>query len=201
MGGRLTTALIAVALGLAGASVARGSASGKTTICHRTPGGKTPYVRLRVSGAALERHLLHPADIVPAPAGPCPKVVLSPTRGGRILTATLNGVSAGGGGAPDGTGTAVFHLRRGEGRICYRLSVAGITLPPFAAHIHQAPAGVNGPVVVGLVPPGADGLSSGCVPVERTLVAAILAHPAGYYANVHVGSYPGLSIRGQLTPA
>ena len=113
----------------------------------------------------------------------------------------MTGGNAGSAGDLDGTGAAVFHIRRGEGRICYRLSVAGITLPAFASHIHRAPAGVPGRVVVGLVPPGVDGVSSGCVPVDRTLVAAILADASGYYANVHTSDSPSLSIRGQLTPA
>jgi len=66
-----------------------------------------------------------------------------------------------------------------------------------AAHIHSAPAGVNGPIVVPLVPP-TSGSSSDCASVDRDLVLAILQHPENYYVNVHTTEYPGGAIRGQL---
>jgi hypothetical protein len=77
--------------------------------------------------------------------------------------------------------------------------VSNILLPATAAHIHQAPAGVAGPVVVPLPTPDASGMAKGCITVQRSLVEAILANPAGYYANVHTTDFPAGAIRGQLS--
>jgi hypothetical protein len=73
------------------------------------------------------------------------------------------------------------------------------TTPAVAAHIHLAPVGVNGPIVVPLAPLNAQGKSSGCVAnVDAALAANIAAHPEQYYVNVHTTANPGGDIRGQL---
>jgi hypothetical protein len=118
--------------------------------------------------------------------------------GGRPLSATLTGAAEIGGGDPDGSGTARLFVNPGQEEICYTLSVANLD-PVTAAHIHAAPAGVNGPVVVPLVAP-TSGTSSGCAQVDRALALAILAHPEAYYVNVHTTAYPGGAVRGQLAP-
>jgi hypothetical protein len=200
------TALLAI--GVVATSQAAGRAekkppgAKKTTICHRTSSGKKPYVRIKVATrAGLAGHARHAADIIPAPAGPCPTTVLTPAAGGQALTAALTGAAeVPGPGDPDGSGTATVRLRAGEGRLCFQLSAVNITLPASAAHVHLGAAGVQGAVVIALSPPGADGLSSGCVTVARTLVAAILANPAGYYVNVHTSDFPDGAVRGQLSP-
>jgi hypothetical protein len=184
--------------GLAPAQAAT-SANAKTTICHRTASATKPYVKLRVSKAVLRGHMRHAADIIPAPAGPCPTVVLSATAGGQPLTTTLAGnAEVPGPGDPDGTGTATVRLRAGEGRICYQLNVSAIALPASAAHIHVGVAGQSGAIVVPLTAPNASGAASGCVNVSRTLVAAILANSHGYYVNVHTSDFPNGAVRGQL---
>ena len=55
-------------------------------------------------------------------------------------------------GDPDGSGTALLRLDPGQEEICYELTVSNIA-PATAAHIHVAPVGEPGPVVVPLVPP------------------------------------------------
>jgi len=84
----------------------------------------------------------------------------------------------------------VVRLTAGEGRLCFDLTAANITLPAAAAHIHVGAAGIAGPVVVGLEPPNTTGTASGCVTVQRTLVATILANPGGHYVNVHTSDFP-----------
>jgi hypothetical protein len=68
----------------------------------------------------------------------------------------------------------------------------------MAAHIHEAPAGQAGPVVVGLMPP-TNGAASGCVSVARELARDILMNPANYYVNVHNAEFPAGALRGQLS--
>lgn len=121
-------------------------------------------------------------------------------QGGRPLQAVLLGANeAPGPGDPDGTGTALITLNQGQGIVCFELSVKGITLPASGAHIHIAPAGSPGPVVVPLIPPDAAGTSSGCVDVDRDLIKEIRQNPAAYYVNVHNAVFPAGAVRGQLT--
>jgi hypothetical protein len=171
----------------------------KTTICHKTHSAKKPYVKLKVGKSVLKGHLRHARDIIPAPAGPCPTDVLTPDSGGTLLSTNLAGANeVPGPGDPDGAGTAQIRLRQGEGRICFKLSVSNILLPATGAHIHAGAIGVAGPIVVGLTPPAANGMSEGCVSAPRALVNAILAAPASFYVNVHTTDFPAGAIRGQL---
>ena len=119
-------------------------------------------------------------------------------QGGRQLTTTLTGeqevpVK----GDPDGIGFATVTVNPGQGVLCYELSVSGIA-PATAAHIHEAPPGVAGPVVVELLPP-TDGSSSDCIQVGRALAKEILQDPADYYVNVHNTEFPAGALRGQLS--
>jgi hypothetical protein len=123
----------------------------------------------------------------------------SALAGGRPLTTTLEGENE----VPitgdlDGTGTATVTLNRGTGEVCWQIAVEDITLPASAAHIHEAPVGVPGDVVVTLSAPGADGMSSGCTTADRTLVKDISKNPSAYYVNVHNSDFQGGALRGQL---
>ncbi len=123
-------------------------------------------------------------------------------HGGRPLTATLTGAAEVPPGDPDGSGTALITLNPGQGEVCWMISVKNIKLPAIAAHIHVAPAGVAGPVVVPLFPPlpGADGTSSGCTEnVNQDLILAIMKNPSAYYVNVHTTDHPAGAARGQLS--
>ena len=97
----------------------------------------------------------------------------------------------------DGTGHASIEVNAGLGQVCYELHVSGIA-PAAAAHIHRAPAGQPGPVVVPLAAP-TDGTSSGCVAVSRDLALELLRDPSGFYVNVHNADFPGGALRGQLS--
>ena len=100
-------------------------------------------------------------------------------------------------GDPDGIGEAKITLNSGKGEVCYELSVTGIS-SAIAAHIHVAPAGVVGPVVVPLGAP-TEGTSSGCASVDPNLIKTIMKNPEQYYVNVHTVDFPAGAVRGQLS--
>lgn len=123
---------------------------------------------------------------------------------GTVFTTTLTGESeVDGTGTPnqgdlDGTGTAVITLDAEHGDVCFVLRVADIGLPASAAHIHEAPAGVNGGVVVPLGAPNAQGLAIGCVAASAEQIDEILATPTEYYVNIHNQEFKDGALRGQL---
>lgn len=100
-------------------------------------------------------------------------------------------------GDPDGMGTAELTLNQGQGTITYSIEVTGIDMPT-AAHIHEAGAGVAGPVIIGLNPP-VNGVSSGVVFLDKEEIKEIRMNPELYYVNVHNAIYPGGALRGQLS--
>jgi 5'-nucleotidase len=102
-------------------------------------------------------------------------------------------------GDPDGTGSAKITLNEGRGQVCWDITVAGITLPAAAAHIHEGVVGQAGDIVVTLSPPGANGKSSGCRSgVNRALIKDITENQQNYYVNVHTSDFPAGAVRGQL---
>ena len=157
----------------------------------------TDQVTMRGLVAAMRKFVvpLVAALIVLAPM----VLVTSVEAGGRPLSATLTGAAeVPGPGDPDGSGNSTVTLNMGAGEICFSITVSNITLPASAAHIHAAPAGVAGPVVVTLAPPGANGSSSGCVSASEALIKAIRKNPSAYYVNVHTSDFPAGAVRGQL---
>jgi hypothetical protein len=120
--------------------------------------------------------------------------------GGRPLGTALSGANEVPPADPDGTGVARVWLNQGRGTVCWSIHVENITLPAIGAHIHSAAAGVNGPVVVPLSAPDAEGNAVGCATgVDRALIKAIRQHPRQYYVNVHTTDFPGGAVRGQLS--
>jgi hypothetical protein len=114
-------------------------------------------------------------------------------------------------------GNTTFQLR--EDGLHYRLIVANIQNVSMA-HIHLAPAGVNGPVAVWLYPSApppqliegrfSGVLATGVITAEN-LVGPLagaslgdlldLMRAGGTYVNVHTSQFPGGEIRGQIRPA
>ncbi len=97
-------------------------------------------------------------------------------------------------GDPDGSGNAVVQINTATGRICHRLAVTRIATAT-AAHIHRAPRGVAGPVVLTLTTPRNG--SSGCA-TNPALAREIATNPAGFYVNVHNAQFKAGALRGQL---
>jgi hypothetical protein len=121
-----------------------------------------------------------------------------PTPGGAVFLVTeMNGTNAPAA-DPDGTGRVVVRIQGSQ--VCYLVQWNNI-LAPFTGHIHQAPVGSNGPVVVGFfagqLPDSIHGIT-GCVTADAAVLTAIVADPAAYYANVHDANFPGGAIKGQL---
>jgi hypothetical protein len=112
-----------------------------------------------------------------------------------------------GAGQLGGDGTAVVLLDADAGEVCFEVRWSDID-EPFAGHIHAAPVGSNGGIVVDLLG-NADrfrhntdtgtGGASGCVEgVDSALIEDIGTNMASYYVNIHNTPFPGGAIRGQL---
>jgi hypothetical protein len=124
----------------------------------------------------------------------------------RIVT--LSGANeAPGPGDEDGVGIFAWKVR--GWKLCYVVTAQNVD-HVHAAHIHRAPRGKPGPILVTLKAP-AKGFASGCVKAVRRQTAsnaarvltraelrAIVRAPRFYYANVHTMAFPAGAIRGQL---
>ena len=95
------------------------------------------------------------------------------------------------------SGEADVELDPGRGRICVEIEAEGLAGDVVAGHIHAAPAGVNGGVVVNL---GVDSAEfEACVDgIDPGLIRAIASNPADYYINIHTTAVPSGEVRGQL---
>jgi CHRD domain/EamA-like transporter family len=80
------------------------------------------------------------------------------------------------------------------------VGAAVLTLPLLAAHIHEAPVGEAGPVVVPLFtqPVNATTVAACLTGLNKNLLKAIIRNPADYYVNVHNTPFPNGAVRGQL---
>jgi hypothetical protein len=153
------------------------------------------------------RRLLFLAPLLAAlsliPQGVAAERLPNSVHGGDPFTAVLSG---------HGSGTALVTLNPGHREVCWEVTVAGLTAPVFAAHIHKGVVGVNGPIVVPFFTFGTPSTASsfsGCTEnVDRALIEEIKDRPAGFYVNVHTSCagqpptcgpfFPGGAVRGQL---
>jgi CHRD domain len=118
------------------------------------------------------------------------------STGTKTLTTTMLGNNEVPKGAPKGSGKAVITLNAGTRKVCWTFSnLKGIS-KVNASHIHKAPKGKSGNVVV---PFFAGALKTkGCVKAAKSIITAIEKHPSAYYVNIHTAKYPAGAIRGQL---
>jgi len=105
------------------------------------------------------------------------------------------------------TSTAKGHTQikvRANGTIEFKTQILNKNGETFVAgHIHQAPVGIAGPIVVPLfASPGTTARhirqSGVATPNAGTTGAALCTNPSAYYVNYHTTAFPGGAIRGQL---
>lgn len=115
---------------------------------------------------------------------------------GSDFVAALDGAQEVPATATAGLGGASLRIDA-AGNAAIRVSFAGLSGPPTAAHIHSGAAGVNGPVVVPMT------LSGGVFTATFVPTAANLTQlrSGGWYVNIHTAAFPGGEIRGQLGAA
>jgi CHRD domain-containing protein len=95
---------------------------------------------------------------------------------------------------------------RNDGTIQFKTQINNKNRETFVAgHIHQAPVGVPGPIVVPLfvapsMPTNARHIKQSGVatPMGTTTGANLCQSPSAYYVNYHTTAFPGGAIRGQL---
>lgn len=93
------------------------------------------------------------------------------------------------------TGSATALFNNDTKILTLTANFTGMT--PTAAHIHNAAAGTNGPIVFGL------GAAPFSTPISFTSTALTSTQEAdlkanNYYVNIHSAVFPGGEIRGQL---
>lgn len=101
-------------------------------------------------------------------------------------------------GDDDASGRAVVIIDQDDDELCLFLRFSRVDGTLSGLHIHEAPAGEAGPVVVPFATPAAS-FTFQCVDVNGNLLDDIAANPSDYYLNLHSAPDfgPG-AIRGQL---
>jgi hypothetical protein len=130
-------------------------------------------------------------------AGPGADVFRLTLSGDREATATCAPPTVCG--DPDAAAAMILIVNPERDSVCFLAKWWNIDGTVVAAHIHLAPVGVPGGVVVPLFSGSFDGtdMTRGCVPANG-LAWAILANPAAYYVNIHSTVYPPGAVRSQL---
>jgi hypothetical protein len=111
-----------------------------------------------------------------------------------VVSTKLDGSAEVPKGSPTGSGTASVRLNLKAGIACWTITVKGLD-KTLSAHVHKAPPGKAGPVVI---PLGARFATKGCVKAPLATIRAVGKNPRGYYVNVHTRKYLNGAIRGQL---
>jgi len=125
-------------------------------------------------------------------------VSVSSAGAATLFSATLRGTQEVPPNASPAIGTATVLLGDDQTTITVTLVFAGLTGAAIAAHIHVAPPGVNGPILIPLI--GFPATTSGAYVQTFALTAAQVVQLQGglFYINIHTPLYPGGEIRGQL---
>lgn len=99
--------------------------------------------------------------------------------------------------APIAQGSGLASIDRLHSNVDLSIVTTGLTGPLTAAHLHQAPIGVNGGVIFPLTSFFSNGaVFANGVPVDTSIINAIIS--GNVYANVHTDLHPGGELRGQI---
>ena len=155
-------------------------------------------MRRRRSALALVAALGLLVAVTASPAAAAPAGVFRLTlTGEEEATPTCEPPNCG---DPDAVGQAVLVVIPNADMVCFAARWTGIDGTVFGAHIHEAPVGDPGPVVIPLFAGAFDGtdMTRGCVSANGE-ADDILANPENYYINIHsTPNFPGGAIRAQL---
>jgi hypothetical protein len=119
------------------------------------------------------------------------------------LRAHLSGSSVvPGPGDPDAFGSFELRLLRDKQKVCFIASHNQLAPDnPDLGHIHRAPEGSVGPVVVTLFEgiPGEKSSTLGeCAKAKPRVLDALAKHPERFYVDLHTPLFPDGALRGQL---
>jgi hypothetical protein len=134
---------------------------------------------------------------------------VAPAKSGRGVTCVLHARLLAQNETTGSTSTAKGHTLikvRNDGTIEFKTQINNRNNETFVAgHIHQAPVGVAGPIVVPLFVPPAPATnarhikqSGVATPNPGTTGANLCQNPSAYYVNYHTTVFPEGAIRGQL---
>jgi hypothetical protein len=138
-----------------------------------------------------------------------PGVSVAPAKSGKgtmcVLQARLTAKSETTGSTSTAKGHTLIKVRE-DGTITFKTQINNPGRETFiAGHIHQAPVGVPGPIVVRLFvapspPTSARHIkqSGTATPNPGTTGADLCQNPSAFYVNYHTTAFPGGAIRGQL---
>lgn len=127
--------------------------------------------------------------------------IIAPCAHGQTLGAVLTGASEVPPNSNPGFGNATVTFDSTHSNISVTITVANLTSPINNFHIHEAPPGTNGPVVINLIGLGGtfvNGTMTGTFPVGAAVAQRMLQNPANFYVNVHTEALPGGAVRGSL---
>ncbi len=138
-----------------------------------------------------------------------PAASAAPAKSGTGTMCVLHAKLAAKNETTGSTSTAKGHTQikvRNDGTIEFKTQIFNKNHETFiAGHIHQAPPGVAGPIVVPLFVSPSPQTSvrhikqSGiATPNAGTTGADLCANPSAYYVNYHTTAFAGGAIRGQL---
>ena len=92
----------------------------------------------------------------------------------------------------DGFGLAVLSIDTLTNSVSWAIQANNILTPLTGSHIHAAPAGVNGPVIIDF----SSSLNGVTTDADAALITPVSA--PNFYVNLHNSAHPGGAIRGQL---